>query len=110
MSDYNYLFKYIIIGDVNVGKSCLMTQYIDWEFKNFIDPTIGVEFGTIIENINGKVIKIHIWDTAGQENFKSIIGGYFRGAIGGLLVFDLTIRKSFENLSKWLDEVNNKSS
>ena len=110
MADYNFLFKYILIGDANVGKSCLMTQFIEHEFKAFIDPTIGVEFGSKIVQINNKDIKLQIWDTAGQENFRSITRAYFRGAIGGLLVFDLTCRQSFENASQWLSEAKGNSS
>lgn len=65
MADYNFLFKYILIGDANVGKSCLMTQFIEHEFKSFLDPTIGVEFGSKIVKIHDKEIKLQIWDTAG---------------------------------------------
>ena len=79
MADYNYLFKYIIIGDTNVGKSCLMMQFIEHKFKNFVDPTIGVEFGSKKVNIDDDAIKLQIWDTAGQESFRSITRSYFRG-------------------------------
>ena len=79
MSDYSYLFKYIIIGDTNVGKSCLMMQFVEKKFKTFVDPTIGVEFGSKKEQIDDKIIKIQIWDTAGQESFRSITRSYFRG-------------------------------
>ena len=105
MTDYDYLFKFIIIGDSNVGKSCLMLQFIERKFKSFIDPTIGVEFGSKKMDISGKVVKLQIWDTAGQENFRSITRSYFRGAIGALLVFDITNRQSFIDIEKWLKEV-----
>lgn len=79
MADYNFLFKFIVIGDSNVGKSCLMMQFVERKFKSFIDPTIGVEFGSKKCTIDEKKIKLQIWDTAGQENFKSITRSYFRG-------------------------------
>ena len=79
MSDYAYLFKYIIIGDSNVGKSCLMLQLTEEKFKSFVDPTIGVEFGSKKIRIEDTAIKLQIWDTAGQENFRSITRSYFRG-------------------------------
>ena len=79
MSDYNYLFKYIIIGDSNVGKSCLMMQFVEHKFKSFVDPTIGVEFGSKKVTVQDQVIKLQIWDTAGQESFRSITRSYFRG-------------------------------
>ena len=79
MSDYDYLFKYIIIGDSSVGKSCLMMQFIEGKFKSHIDPTIGVEFGSRKLEIQKNRLKLQIWDTAGQENFRSITRSYFRG-------------------------------
>lgn len=87
-----------------MGKSCLMMQFTDKKFKNDNDPTIGVEFGSRSTTINGKNLKLQIWDTAGQESFRSITRSYFRGAIGSLLVFDLTDRESFNNLSSWVEE------
>ena len=79
MADYDFLFKYIIIGDTNVGKSCLMMRFVDNKFKNFVDPTIGVEFGSKKVNIEEHTLKLQIWDTAGQESFRSITRSYFRG-------------------------------
>ena len=80
MTDYNYLFKYIIIGDSNVGKSCLMMQFVEHKFKSFVDPTIGVEFGSKKIALQDLVLKLQIWDTAGQESFRSITRSYFRGS------------------------------
>ena len=81
MADYNYLFKYIIIGDTNVGKSCLMMQFIDQQFKNYLDPTIGVEFGSKKVTVEGQTLKLQIWDTAGQERFNTLTASFFRGEI-----------------------------
>jgi Ras-related protein Rab-2A len=104
MASYSYLFKYIVIGDTSVGKSCLLLQFLEKKFKFDHDTTIGVEFGSKIINVKDKHIKLQIWDTAGQEAFKSITRSYYRGSIGVILVYDITNRDSFNNISKWLDE------
>jgi len=104
---YNYLFKYIIIGDTGVGKSCLLLQFTDSRFRNDHDLTIGVEFGAKLVTIDNKSIHLQIWDTAGQESFKSITRGYYRGAAAALLTFDITRRESFKSLENWLQETKN---
>lgn len=81
---YSYLFKYIIIGDTGVGKSCILLQFTDRKFQPIHDLTIGVEFGARLIQIDNKSIKLQIWDTAGQESFRSITRSYYRGAIGML--------------------------
>lgn len=101
---YDYMFKYIIIGDTGVGKSCLLLQFTDKRFRTDHDLTIGVEFGARLISIDGKAIKLQIWDTAGQESFKSITRSYYRGAIGALLVYDVTRRETFNHLEHWLRE------
>jgi len=88
-----------------VGKSCLLLQFTDKRFRQQHDLTIGVEFGARMININGKQIKLQIWDTAGQESFRSITRSYYRGAAGALLVYDITRRDSFNHLTRWLEEV-----
>jgi Ras-related protein Rab-2A len=101
---YAYLFKYIIIGDTGVGKSCLLLQFTDKRFQPVHDLTIGVEFGARMVTIQDKQIKLQIWDTAGQESFRSITRSYYRGAAGALLVYDITRRETFKHLSVWLEE------
>merc|ERR1712106_1181588 len=101
---YAYLFKYIIIGDTGVGKSCLLLQFTDKRFQPVHDLTIGVEFGARMINIEGKQIKLQIWDTAGQEAFRSITRSYYRGAAGALLVYDITRRDTFNHLTTWLED------
>lgn len=101
---YAYLFKYIIIGDTGVGKSCLLLQFTDKRFQPVHDLTIGVEFGARMVTIDEKQVKLQIWDTAGQESFRSITRSYYRGAAGALLVYDITRRDTFKHLSRWLDE------
>eukprot|EP00300_Choanocystis_sp_HF-7_P034209 c46805_g1_i1.p1 GENE.c46805_g1_i1~~c46805_g1_i1.p1 ORF type:complete len:225 (+),score=63.04 c46805_g1_i1:49-675(+) len=101
---YTYLFKYIIIGDTGVGKSCLLLQFTDKRFQTVHDLTIGVEFGARMVNIQSNQIKLQIWDTAGQESFRSITRSYYRGAAGALLVYDITRRETFNHLTTWLDD------
>ncbi|KZV57700.1 hypothetical protein F511_03160 [Dorcoceras hygrometricum] len=101
---YDYLFKYIIIGDTGVGKSCLLLQFTDKRFQPVHDLTIGVEFGARMVTIDGRPIKLQIWDTAGQESFRSITRSYYRGAAGALLVYDITRRETFNHLASWLED------
>jgi len=100
-----YQFKYIIVGDVGVGKSCLLTQFTDKSFKPNHDLTIGVEFGMKHAIVDKVPIKLQIWDTAGQESFKSITRSYYRCAAGALLVYDVSRRSSFEHLHCWLEDL-----
>jgi len=101
---YNYLFKFIIIGDAATGKSCLLHRFIDNKFMRDSTHTIGVEFGSKIINIQNNNIKLQIWDTAGQERFRSVTRSYYRGAAGALLVYDITSRESYNHLSTWLED------
>ncbi|KAG5494756.1 hypothetical protein GH5_03176 [Leishmania sp. Ghana 2012 LV757] len=104
MAQSNYVFKYIIIGDSGVGKSCLLLQFTDKRFEPLHDLTIGVEFGARLISIQGKSVKLQIWDTAGQESFRSITRSYYRGASGALLVYDVTRRDTFTHLQSWLED------
>jgi len=101
---YSYLFKFIIIGDEAVGKTCLLLQFTDKRYRTTHQVTVGVEFGSRTVDIAGKLIKLQCWDTAGQDRFRSIIRSYYRGAAGALLVYDITRRDSFEHVSQWLQE------
>mmetsp|Transcript_114208 Transcript_114208/g.198001 ORF Transcript_114208/g.198001 Transcript_114208/m.198001 type:complete len:214 (-) Transcript_114208:191-832(-) len=107
---YAYLFKYIIIGDTGVGKSCLLLQFTDKRFRSDHDLTIGVEFGARLITIDHKQIKLQIWDTAGQESFRSITRSYYRGASGALLVYDVSRRDTFTHLTRWLEEARQNAS
>lgn len=105
MNSYDYLFKFILIGDSTVGKTCILTRFVDGWFKAESDPTIGVEFGSkLLKCKSGYTVRLQVWDTAGQENFRSITRSYYRGAIGALLVYDVTNPNSFENLPSWLKD------
>ena len=93
-----------------MGKSCILLQFTDNKFRHQHELTIGVEFGAKTIEINGKTIKIQIWDTAGQEAFQAITRTYYKGAIGALLVYDITRRETFTHVTKWLDDVRTNSS
>ncbi|CAM9559910.1 unnamed protein product [Ascophyllum nodosum] len=103
------LFKYIIIGNTAVGKSAILLQFTERQFRDAHDMTIGVEFGAKDVCIGDAQVKLEIWDTAGQESFLSITRSYYRGTDGCLLVFDITDRASFEALPRWLDEARTNS-
>jgi len=97
------VFKFITVGDSGVGKSCLLQRFIHDEFTQ-TETTIGIEFGSKIIHIQDNV-KLQIWDTAGQEAFRSISRAYYRGAIGALLVFDIGRMDSFQHVQDWYDDV-----
>ncbi|KAK1923582.1 P-loop containing nucleoside triphosphate hydrolase protein [Papiliotrema laurentii] len=101
---YDYLFKFIVIGEAGTGKSCLLYHCINDSFKEHSTHTIGVEFSSRTLRIGDRNIKLQLWDTAGQERFRSVTRSYYRGAAGALLVYDITSRRSFVNLDKWLAE------
>lgn len=101
---YDFLFKFLVIGNANTGKSCLLHQFIENKFKTESSHTIGVEFGSKVVNCGGKSIKLQIWDTAGQERFRSVTRSYYRGAAGALLVYDISSRETYNALNNWLTD------
>lgn len=98
-------YKFIVIGSSGVGKTAILKRLVDDVFTGESQSTIGVEFLATSIDVDGNNVKLQIWDTAGQERFRSIAKAYFRSAIGVILVFDLTDRKSFEDLGQWLSDV-----
>jgi small GTP-binding protein len=98
-------YKFIVIGSSGVGKTAILKRLVDDAFTGDSQTTIGVEYVAATVPVDGRPIKLQIWDTAGQERFRSIAKAYFRAALGVMLVFDLTDRKSFEDLSQWLTDV-----
>ncbi len=88
-SNFNYLFKYIIIGYYNVGKSNILTRYIQNKFNEQYQVTIGIEFSTKTLTINDQIIPIQIWDTEGQENFRSITRAYYKNNVCAIIVYDI---------------------
>ena len=109
-NDYEYLFKILLVGNSNVGKSSLFLRFVDEIWKENFVPTIGVDFKIKSIKINNKIIKLQIWDTAGQERFKSILSSYYKGANGILLLYDITNLNSFKSLSNWLIDIEKNSS
>jgi Ras-related protein Rab-11A len=103
--DYDYLFNVVLIGDSGVGKSNLLSRFTRNEFCLESKSTIGVEFATRSIQVDGKTIKAQIWDTAGQERYRAITSAYYRGAVGALLVYDITKNVTFENVERWLKEL-----
>ena len=101
---YDYLFKYIIIGNINVGKSNLLLRYVHSQFKEEYQATIGVEYAAKNINIRNKIYKIQIWDTAGQETFKSITRNYYKNSVCALIVYDITCRQSFDDVKTWIED------
>lgn len=95
----------VLIGDSGVGKSNLLSRFTRNEFNLDSKSTIGVEFATRSIQIDGKTIKAQIWDTAGQERYRAITSAYYRGAVGALLVYDISKSLSFENVNRWLKEL-----
>lgn len=100
-----YLFKIVLIGDSAVGKSNLLSRFSRNEFDTNTKATIGVEFQTQVMEIDGKEIKAQIWDTAGQERFRAVTSAYYRGAVGALVVYDISRKTTFESVKRWLDEL-----
>ncbi|KAJ0236856.1 Ras-related protein RABA1e [Hirschfeldia incana] len=103
--DYDYLFKLVLIGDSGVGKTNLLSRFTKNEFCAETKSTIGVEFATRSVRVDEKIIKAQLWDTAGQERYRSITSAYYRGAVGALLVYDITRHITFENVERWLKEL-----
>ena len=108
--DFDYLLKYIIIGDAAVGKSNLLLQYIYNKFNPEYQLTLGVEFGSKIIKIKDKFYRIQIWDTAGQESFRSITRTYYKCSACAIVVYDITNKESFDHISQWIEECKNQSS
>lgn len=106
---YDYSFKFIVIGDTGVGKTSLIGRLIDNRFDPSHEFTVGVEYACKTIAINGKVIKLQIWDTAGQEEFKAITRSYYRSSAAALVVFDITRRDSFRNCVRWVEDVKSNS-
>ena len=102
--NFNYLLKYVIIGDSGVGKSNILLRYINDTFSEEFKATVGVEFGAKNLQVNGRIYRIQIWDTAGQENFRSIARAYYKNSVCACIVYDITNRNSFNSIQSWIDD------
>jgi len=103
--EYDFLFKVVLIGDSGVGKSNLLSRFTRNQFNLESKSTIGVEFATRSIKVDNKTIKAQIWDTAGQERYRAITSAYYRGAVGALLVYDISKAVTYENVERWLNEL-----
>lgn len=107
--NFNFLFKYIIIGDSAVGKSNLLLRYTHNNFNDDYQATIGVEFGAKNLSFKDKIYRVQVWDTAGQENFRSITRAYYKNSACALIVYDITRRDSFEHVQTWIEDCKNQT-
>ncbi|MCO5589127.1 hypothetical protein L7F22_043093 [Adiantum nelumboides] len=109
MADYSqkidYVFKVVLIGDSAVGKSQLLNRFARNEFTLDSKATIGVEFQTRTIVVDQKTVKAQIWDTAGQERYRAVTSAYYRGAVGAMLIYDITKRQTFDHIARWLEEL-----
>ncbi|KAK3131271.1 hypothetical protein QOZ80_6AG0550770 [Eleusine coracana subsp. coracana] len=105
MMEEDYVFKIVVIGDSAVGKTQLLSRFTRDEFCFDSKSTIGIEFQTRTVQIARKRIKAQIWDTAGQERYRAVTSAYYRGALGAMLVYDITKRHTFEHAARWVDEL-----
>ena len=103
--EYDFIFKVLLLGNSDVGKSSLILRYVDQTWSDTFVPTIGVDFKVKSLEVENKQIKMQIWDTAGQERFRNVISSYFRGSHGIFVIYDITNRDSFKNLENWLQEI-----
>ena len=108
--EYDFIFKVLLLGNSDVGKSSLILRYVDGTWSNTFIPTIGVDFKVKTIEVDNKKIKMQIWDTAGQERFRTVIASYFKGSHGVLLIYDVTNKTSFKQLESWLEIIENNAS
>ena len=104
---YSYIFKFIIVGDSSVGKSCILNRFVNGEYNRDFNTTIGVDYENKMISINDTNIKLKIFDTAGAEKFDSIIKSYYRNIAGAIIVYDITNKSSFDNINNWIKKIKN---
>ena len=106
MDNYDFIFKIVLVGDSGVGKTSIAEKFVDNTFSGGFESTIGVDFKTKIIDVDSKKIKLQIWDTAGQEKFRSITKSYYRAADAMVLVFDLSKKDTYDEIEGLIDEIN----
>uniref|UniRef100_A0A8R1DYC9 Ras-related protein Rab-43 n=1 Tax=Caenorhabditis japonica TaxID=281687 RepID=A0A8R1DYC9_CAEJA len=102
---FEYLFKIVLVGDMGVGKTCVVQRFRNGTFVDRQGTTIGVDFTMKTLVVDGKRVKLQIWDTGGQERFRTITQSYYRSANGIVLCYDITCKQSFGSLQRWMDDV-----
>ena len=107
----DFAFKILLLGDSSVGKTCFLKRYTDNTFQDAYLSTIGFDFKFKFVTLdNGKTVKVQLWDTAGQERFRTIAKSYYKGAHGIILIYDVTNRKTYDNIKKWLNQIKEEAS
>mmetsp|Transcript_28845 Transcript_28845/g.40617 ORF Transcript_28845/g.40617 Transcript_28845/m.40617 type:complete len:211 (-) Transcript_28845:568-1200(-) len=104
-TEYDFLFKILVVGESAVGKSSLLLRFADDTFTEEFITTIGVDFKFRTLKIDDSIVKLQIWDTAGQERFRTLTSAYYRGANGVMLAFDVTDLNSFKTVEKWISDI-----
>ena len=100
------LYKILLLGDSSVGKTCFLMRYADNTFQEIHMSTIGLDYKLkSVQLDDGKIVKIQIWDTAGQDRFRSITKNYYKGAHGIILIYDVTSRKTFDSVKNWISQI-----
>ena len=108
-SNFDLSFKIILVGDSGVGKSCLSIKASRNYFEDFYSPTVGVEFLTFNVKVEDQNIKLQIWDTCGQEVYRSLISSFYRSASLAIIVYSIDSEESFSNIEKWLNDIKSQS-
>ena len=103
--DYDKTCQFLLLGDMAVGKTCLINRYTNGVFKEEYTSTVGIDFYTKPEEINNKTVQVKIWDTVGQERFRALTPSFLRNAEGVVIVFDVTSQESFDNVKGWINSV-----
>ncbi|XP_013777557.1 ras-related protein Rab-8A-like isoform X1 [Limulus polyphemus] len=108
--DFTATYKMLVLGDSNVGKTCIVNRFCDEKFYDTYISTIGIDFKQKIINLDGMPVKLQIWDTAGQERFRTLTTAYYRGAMGIIVMYDVTNMDSFNHLSYWFRNIEENAS
>ena len=102
---FDYSLKVVVVGDSGVGKTCFLFRFVRDQWEGETQPTLGVEFLTKVVSTETHRIQLQLWDTAGQELFRSVTRGYYRGSAGAIVVFSLTSQDSFNNVAQWIQDI-----
>jgi small GTP-binding protein len=108
---YDFIYKILLLGDSSVGKTCFLLRYADDTFNDNHISTIGLDYRLKMVNLdNDKIVKMQIWDTAGQDRFRAITKNYYKGAHGIILMYDITSQVSFNNIKNWVSQIKENTS